>query len=40
MNVIEDIVKNGKTEELEKIVSSYEQVVSNRKENGKNVKKR
>lgn len=40
MNVIEEIVNNDKSEELDKIVSSYEQLVSNRKENGKNVKKR
>lgn len=40
MNVIEEIVTNGKAEELDKLVSSYEQLVSNRKENKKNVKKR
>lgn len=37
MNVIEEIVKNGKSEELDKIVSFYENLVSNRKENEENV---
>lgn len=40
MNVIEEIVNNGKLEELDKIVSFYENLVSNRKENEENVKKR
>lgn len=39
MNVIEEIVVNGKFEELSKIVSFYENLVSNRKESEKNVKK-
>lgn len=39
MNVIEEIVNNGKSEELDKIVSFYENLVSNRKENEENVKK-
>lgn len=37
MNVIEEIVVNGKAEELSKIVSSYERLVSNRKESEENV---
>lgn len=37
MNVIEEIVINGKSEELDKIVSFYENLVSNRKENEENV---
>lgn len=37
MNVIEEIVVNGKSEELDKIVSFYENLVSNRKENEENV---
>lgn len=40
MNIIKNIVLNGKAEELNKIVSSYERLVSNRKEKQKNVKKR
>lgn len=40
MNIIEEIVNNGKSEELDKIVSFYENLVSNRKENEENVKKR
>lgn len=40
MNIVEEIAKGGKLEELEKLVSDYEQLVSNRKETGKNVKKR
>lgn len=39
MNVIEEVVVNGKAEELSKIVSFYENLVSNRKESEKNVKK-
>lgn len=39
MNIIEEIVSNGKPEELDKIVSFYENLVSNRKENEENVKK-
>ena len=38
MNVVEKIVVNGKAEELSKIVSFYENLVSNRKENEENVK--
>lgn len=37
MNVIEEIVNNGKSEELSKLVSDYEQLVSKRKEKQKNV---
>lgn len=37
MNVIEEIVNNGKSEELDKIVSFYENLVSNRKESEENV---
>ena len=37
MNVIEEIVANGKAEELDKIISFYENLVSNRKENEENV---
>lgn len=37
MNVIEEIVTNGKAEELDKIVSFYENLVSNRKETEENV---
>ena len=40
VNIIKNIVVNGKAEELNKIVSSYERLVSNRKEKQKNVKKR
>nr|DAQ18352.1 MAG TPA: hypothetical protein [Caudoviricetes sp.] len=39
MNVIEEVVVNGKAEELSKIVSFYENLVSNRKESEENVKK-
>ena len=39
MNVIEEVVVNGKAEELSKIVSFYENIVSNRKESEENVKK-
>ena len=38
MNIIEEIASNGKAEKLEKIVSFYENLVSNRKENEENVK--
>ena len=37
MNVIEEIVNNVKSEELSKLVSDYEQLVSKRKEKQKNV---
>lgn len=37
MNIIEEIVSNGKAVELGKIVSFYENLVSNRKENEENV---
>lgn len=40
MNIIEKIVVNGKAEELGKIVSFYENLVSKRKESEENVKKR
>ncbi len=40
MNIIEEIASNGKAEKLEKIVSFYENLVSNRKEKTKNVKER
>lgn len=39
MNIIEEIASNGKSEELDKIVSFYENLVSNRKESEENVKK-
>lgn len=35
--MIEEIVSNGKLKELDKIVSFYENLVSNRKEKAKNV---
>ena len=40
MNVIEEIVVNGKAEELGNLVSFYENLVSNRKDTTKNVKER
>lgn len=40
MNVVEEIAKGGKSEELDKIVSFYENLVSKRKESEENVKKR
>lgn len=33
MNIVEEIAKGGKLEELDKIISFYENLVSNRKEN-------
>lgn len=39
MSIIEEIASNGKAEKLEKIISFYENLVSNRKEKQKNVKK-
>lgn len=40
MEIVEEIVKGGKLAELDKLVSDYELIVSNRKETGGNVKKR